>query len=113
MPSLNLKPNTRVGRAKKPMSSAYKKFVETTQKKMIKQTTKSKTSQPALNALLGLSKRCKRRVCWDPTPSDTPSHSDTELAVRFADDSKEGDREQDTDFVFCPSRFSEDHNGED
>jgi len=49
----------------------------------------------------------------DPTPSDTPSDSDTDLAVPFTDDSTEEDEEQDTDFVFCIGRFSEDHNGED
>ena len=36
-----------------------------------------------------------------------------DLAVPFADDSMEGDEEQDTDCVFCTGRFSEDHNGED
>jgi hypothetical protein len=35
-----------------------------------------------------------------------------DLAVPFADDSKEDDEEQDADFVFCTGRFSEDHNGE-
>ena len=65
-----------------------------------------------LNALRGPSKRWKRRVCRDPVTSDTPSDSDTDLAVPFADDSMEGD-EQDADCVFCAGRFSEDHNGED
>ena len=51
-----------------------------------------------MNALLGPSKRQKRRVCWDPALSDTPSDSDTDLAVPFADDSMEVDEEQDTDF---------------
>jgi hypothetical protein len=86
VPSLNLKPNPRGGKAKKIMSSPYKKFVEATQKKKIKQITKSKTNQLAMNALLGPSKRQKRRVCWDPTLSDTPSNSDTGLAVPFPDD---------------------------
>jgi len=95
VPSLNLKPNARGGTAKK-ISSPYKKFVEATQKKKIKQATKSKTSQPASNALLGPSKRRKRRVCRDPAPSDTLS-----------------DSEQDADCVFCTGCFSEDHNGED
>jgi hypothetical protein len=94
------------------MSSPYIKFVGATQKKKIKQAIKSKTNQIALNALLGPSKRRKRRVCWDPTPYDTPSISDTDLAVPFADDSME-EEEQDTDCVFCTSRFSEDHNSED
>ena len=46
-------------------------------------------------------------VCRDPTPSDTPSHSDTDLAVPFADDLTEEDEEQDADRVFCTGRFSE------
>jgi hypothetical protein len=68
--SLNLQPNTHGGTAKKVTSSIYRKFVGATQKKKIIQATKSKTNQLALNALLGPSKRWKRRVCWDPTPSD-------------------------------------------
>ena len=95
MPSLNLKPNPHGGTAKKITSSPCKNFIEATQKKKIKQATKSKTSQLTSNVLLG------------------PSDSDTDLAVPFADDSKEEDEEQDTDFVFCTGRFSEDHNGED
>jgi len=66
-------------------------MVEASQKKKIKQATKSKTSRLASNVLLGPSKRQKRRVCRDPTPCDTPSDSDTDLAVLFADDSKEED----------------------
>jgi hypothetical protein len=96
--SLNLKPNPRGGTAKKIKSSPYKKFVEATQKKKIKQATKSKTSWLASNALLGPSKRRKRRVCRDPTPSDTSSDSDTDLDVPFADDSTEEDEEQDAGF---------------
>jgi len=84
-----------------------------TQKKKIKQATKSKTSRPASNALLGPSKRRKRRVCRDPALYGTPSDLDTDLAVPFADDSMEGDEEQDADCVFCTRRFSEDHNAED
>ena len=82
-------------------------------KKNIKHATKPKTSRPASNTLLGPSKRRKRRVCRDPTPSDTPSHSDTDLAVPFADNSTEGDEEQDADCVFGTGRLSEGHNGED
>jgi hypothetical protein len=52
-------------------------------------------------------------VCQDPTPSDTPSDSDTELAVPFSDDSTEEDKEQDADCVFCIGLFSEDHMGEE
>ena len=52
VPSLNLQPNTRGGIEKK-MSSPYRKFVGATQKKIIKQTTKSKTNRLASNALLG------------------------------------------------------------
>jgi len=112
VPSLNLKPNPRGGTAKKIMNSPYKKFVEATQKKKVKQDTKSKTSWPASNALLVPSKRRKRRVCRNQTPSDTSSDSDTDLAVPFADVSTDGDEEQDADCVFCTGRFSEDHNGE-
>jgi hypothetical protein len=86
--SLNLKPNLCGGTAKKIMSSPYKTFVEATQKKKIKQATKSKTNQLASNALLGPLKRQKRRVCQDPTLLDTPSDSDTDLAVPFAENSK-------------------------
>jgi len=113
VPSLNLKPNLCGGTAKKITSPPYKKFVEATQKKRIKQATKSKTSQPESNALLGPSKRRKRRVCWDPAPSDTPLHSEIDLAGPFTDNSMEGDEQQDADCVFCIGRFSEDHNGED
>jgi len=63
------------------------------------------------NALLVPSKRRKRKVCRDPNPSDTPSDSDTDLAVPFADDSTE--KEQDDDCVFCTGRFSEERNGEE
>jgi hypothetical protein len=94
------------------MSSPYKKF-DATQKKKIKQATKSKTSRLTSNALLGPSKRWKRRVCRDPTPSNTPSHSDTDLAVPFPADSTKEDEEQDADCVFCTGPFSEDHTGED
>ena len=65
------------------------KYIEATQKEKIKQTTKSKTNRLASNALLGPSKRRKRRVCRDPAPSDTPSHSDIDLVVLFTDDSTE------------------------
>jgi len=108
LPSLNLKPNPRGGSAKKITSSPNKKIVVETQKKKIKQATKSKTSRPASNALLGPSKRRKKRVCRDPTPSDL-----ADLAVPFAVDSTEEDEEQDADCVFCTGRLSEDHNGED
>ena len=113
VPSLNLRPNPRGGTAKKITSSPYKKFVEATKKKIIKHATKSKISRLASNALLGPSKRGKRRVCRNPTPSNTPSDSDPDLAVPIADDSTEEDEEQDADCVFCTGRFSEDHNGED
>jgi len=52
-------------------------------------------------------------VYRDRAPSDTPSDSDTDVAVPFADDSTEGDEEQDADCVFCTGRLSEDRNGED
>jgi len=76
-----------------------------------KQATKFKTNQLASNALLGPSKRRKRRVCRDATPSDTPSDSDTDRTVPCADDSAEEEK-QDTDCVLGTGRFSEDHNVE-
>ena len=109
MPSLDLQPNTRGRTAKKITSSPYKKFVGATQKKKIKQGTKSKTKQLASNALLGSSKRWKRRVCRAPTPSDTPSDLDTDLAVPFDDNLTE----EDADCVYCTGCFSEDHKGEE
>jgi len=81
VPSLNLKPNPRGGTAKKITSSPNKKIVEATQKKNIKQATKSKTCRLASKALLGPSKRRKRRVCRDQTSSDNLSDSDNDLAV--------------------------------
>ena len=77
----------------------------------IKQATKSRTNRPASNALLCPSKRRKRRVCTDPTPSDTPSRSDTHLAAPFDDDSTE--EEQEADCVYRTGRLSEDHKGEE
>jgi hypothetical protein len=82
--SLNIKPNSRGGIAKKVTNSPYKQFVEVTQKK-IKQATKSKNNWLA-SALLSPSKRRNRRICRDPTLSATQSDSDTDLAVLFADD---------------------------
>ena len=112
VPSLNPKPDPHGGTAKKMTSSPNKKLVEATQKKKIKQATKFRTSWLVSNALLGPSKRRKRRVCQDPTPSDTPFDSDTDLAVPFTDNLPEED-EQDADCVFCTGHLSEDHNGED
>ena len=110
--SLNLQPNSRGGRLKKIKSSSYRNFVGATQKKKLKQATKSKTNRLASNALLGPSKRKKRRVCRDPTQSVTPSDSDTDLAVPFSNDSTE-EEEQDADRVFCTGSFSEDHTVEE
>jgi hypothetical protein len=112
VPSLNLQPNNLGGTAKKITSSPHKKFVEASQEKKIKQATKSKTSWLVLIALLRPSNRRKKSVCRDPTPPDTPSDSDTDLAVPFADDSTE-EEEQDADCVYCTSHFSEDHNTEE
>jgi hypothetical protein len=112
MSSLNLKPNPHDGTAKKIMSSPYIKFVEPTQKKnRIKQATKSKTNHFSLNAILGPSKRYKRRVCRDPTPFDTPSYSDSVLTVHFTDNLM-SEMIHDVECLFC-THFSEDHNGED
>jgi len=72
--------------AKKIKGTPYKNFVETTQNIKIKQKTKSETKLLASNALLGPSKRRKRRVRRDPPPSDTPSDSDIELTVPLAND---------------------------
>jgi hypothetical protein len=52
-----------------------------------------------------------RVVCRDPTPSSTPSDSDTDPTVPFAGDSTD-EEEQDADCVFRTGRFSEDHNVE-
>jgi len=93
------------------MSSSYRNVVGATQKKKIKQATKSKTNRLASNALLCPSKRRKRVVCWDPTWSSTPLDSDTDLTVPFADDSAE--EEQDAHCVFRTGRVSEDHNVEE
>jgi len=112
VPSLNLQPKPRSGTVKKITSSSYRNFVEATQKKKIKQATKSKTNRLESNVLLRPSKRLKRVNCQDPTPSDTPSDSDSDLTVPFADDSTE-EEEQDADCVFCTGRFSEDHNVEE
>jgi hypothetical protein len=51
-------------------------------------------------------------VCRDPTPSDIPSNSDTDLTVPFADDSTE-EEEQDADCAYCTGCFSENHNVEE
>ena len=79
-------------------------------KRKIKQANKPKTNRLAPNVLLGPSKKRKRRVCRDPTQSDTPSDSDTDLAVPFGDDSTE--EEQEVDCLYCTGRSSEDHKGE-
>jgi len=93
------------------MSSSYRNFVGATQKKKIKQATKSKTNRLEFNVLLGPSKRRKRVVCRDPTLSSTPLDSDTDLTVPFADDWTE-EEEQDAHCVFRTGRFSEGHNVE-
>jgi hypothetical protein len=95
---LNIQLNTCGGTLEKIRSLPYKTFVGATQKKKTKQATKSKTSKLALNSLLGPSKRRKRRVCRDPAPSDTPSDSDTDLSIPFADDSRE---EEEKTMIVC------------
>jgi hypothetical protein len=112
VPSLNLQPYSLGGTVKKITSSSCRNFVGATQKKKIKQATKSITNRLASNVLPGPSKRRKTVVCRDPTPSDSPSDSDTNLTVPFADDSTE-EEEQDADCVFCTGRFSADHNVEE
>ena len=54
----------------------------------------------------------EEEVCRDPTPSDTPSDSDTDLTSPFADDSTKAE-EKDSDCMLCTGRFSEDHNVEE
>jgi len=54
VPSLNLQPNPHGRTVRKITSSSYRSFVGASQIKKIKQATKSKTNQLALNALLGL-----------------------------------------------------------
>ena len=110
MPSLNLQPNTRGATAKKIASSLYRKFSGATQKRKSNRPLNPKSNRLASNALLGPSKRRKRRVCRDPTPSDT-SDSDTDLAAPFDDDPTE--EEQEADCVYCIGRFSEDQKGEE
>jgi len=56
-------------------------MIGVTQKKKIKRATGSRTNRLASNARLGPLKGRKKRVCRDPTPFDTPSYSDTDLAV--------------------------------
>jgi hypothetical protein len=53
LPSLNLQSNTCGGTAKKKLNLPYRKFVGATQKKKIKQATKSKINLLASTALLG------------------------------------------------------------
>jgi len=52
VPSLNLQPNSFGGTVNKIPSSSYRNFVGATQKKKIKQATKSKTNRLASNVLL-------------------------------------------------------------
>jgi len=111
VPSLKLQPNTLGGIENKITSSPYKRIVGETQKKKIKQATKFKTNQLVSNAFLGPSKDGGGGL-RDPAPFVTPSDSDTDLAVPFADDSTE-EEEHDTDCVFCTCRFSEDYNVEE
>ena len=56
VPNLNLQSNSSGGTIQKITSSSYRNFVGTTQKKKIRQTTKSKTNRLASNATLGPSK---------------------------------------------------------
>jgi hypothetical protein len=73
---------------------------------LLRQLRKRKSNRPlnpkpiALRRMLFLvlQKDGREWFCWDPTPSDTPSDSDTDLTVRFADDSTE-EEEQNADYV--------------
>jgi hypothetical protein len=105
VPSLNRKPNSCGGTTKK-MSSPYKKIVEATQKE--RKSNRPLNPKPiGLRRILRPTKRRRSRVCRDPTPS----YSDTNPAVPFADDSTS--EIHDADCLFCTGRFSEDHTGED
>jgi hypothetical protein len=113
VPNPNLQPNTCGGTVRKITSSLYRKFVGTTQKKTIKQSTKSKTNPLASNALLGPSKRRKGRVCRDPAPSDTPSDSHTDLTVPFAVDSTEENQEAVCTVLVVSLKTTKEKNGYD
>jgi len=89
VPRLKLQPNNLGGTAKKITTSTYRKYVAPTQERKIKQATKCKTSRLSSKALLGPSRRRKRKDCRYPTPSETPSDSGTYIADTFADDSTE------------------------
>jgi len=110
--SLNLQPITCGGTAKNWR-------VQRTEN-LLGQLRKRKSNRPVNPKPIGLhrmlfmvvQKTRKRRICRDQTPSDTPSDSDTELAVLFADDSME-EEEQDTDCVFCTGHLSKYHNWEE
>jgi hypothetical protein len=99
-------------RDKRYVLENYRNFIEVPQKKKIKQATKSKTNRLASNALIGLSKGQKRRVCRNPTPSDILSDSNTDRIIPFSVDSTE-EEEKDADCVSCTGCFSEDHNVEE
>jgi len=113
VPSLNLKPNPRGGKAKKIMSSPYKNTLRKLRKRKSSTPLNPKPIGLRRMLFLVLQKRRKGRVCRDPTPSDTPSDSDTDLVVLFTDNSTEEDDEQDADYLYCTGLFSEDHSGED
>ena len=62
---------------------------------------------------MNIKKNTEERVCRDPTPSDTPPDSESDvITVPFADDWTEEEK-QEAGCVFCTGRFSEDHNGEE
>jgi hypothetical protein len=87
LPNLILQPNTRGGTAEKISNSPSRKFVGATQKKKIKQATKSKTNGLASNAILSPSKRHKRGFAG--IQLRLTLNSTTDLAVPFTDDSTE------------------------
>jgi len=112
VPSLNLKQNPRGGTAKKITSSPHKKIDEATQKKKIKQATKSKTSGCRMFFLV-LQKNGREGFAGIQLRLTLHQiRTLTCVAVPFADDSTEEDEKQYADFVFRTGRFSEDHNGE-
>jgi hypothetical protein len=108
VPSLNLRPNLRGGTAKKATRSPYEKNCCSNSKRENKKGHYIQNITNASNVLLGSSKRWNRRVCWDSNPSNSPSDSETKLAIPLADDATEEDEEQDADCLYCTGRFSED-----
>jgi len=94
MSSLNLKPNPRGGTAKKITSSPYNKNLL----RQLKKRKSKRPENPKPNDCVECSSWSFRKTeekCLLGSKSDTPSESDTELAIPLADDATEEDKEQD------------------